>query len=515
MTAKVYVTNMAQIAAKYGDDGATQVRSAIDQLVSCDASRGLTGEVIDLSEPGEFTTAVTDATDDGATKAAIDERWNARKPDYLVLVGGLDIIGMQQLANPQYSPGHDDDRTVPSDLPYACDAAYATEISAFRGPTRVVGRLPDETDEATLDGFLSVIGNGCSPPPTGALDDNSLLAMCALEWDAAARVVLSALGVTSGTLHTVPPAGPNWSAAEMARPWHWVSCHGGNQSPLFAGQHGPSYPTALDAALVEGQIQQGTVMATGCCYGAQLYSAPVALERRGMAMTYLLGGAASYLGSTTIAYGSDDKPTGCDRICQYYLDALRSGRSSGAALLDARQRFIAAQPALGPTDLKTIAQFVLYGDPSASPAPNPAIAATPTAIARRRAESAAAGAEMPGAVPFAVADSGGATIGRPSPRGAGLAAAPLATPEEVTSLIARLGFQDSAVNRFSVPLLPRSRGAMPRGVDAITFVPEIEAFYVSDRRLDDAGDWRGPAIERVEVAAHAGGTLSHTIYRSH
>jgi hypothetical protein len=67
-----------------------------------------------------------------------------RQPSRLiVIIGAPDIVAHQNLFNPVYAPGDDDDRFAPSDLPYACDAPYSQQIADFRGPTRVVGRIPD------------------------------------------------------------------------------------------------------------------------------------------------------------------------------------------------------------------------------------------------------------------------------------------------------------------------------------------------------------------------------------
>jgi hypothetical protein len=44
----------------------------------------------------------------------------------------------------------EEDPDVPSDLPYACEAAFSRRPQDFLGPTRVVGRLPDLTGRRTV-----------------------------------------------------------------------------------------------------------------------------------------------------------------------------------------------------------------------------------------------------------------------------------------------------------------------------------------------------------------------------
>src|SRR5713101_7104466 len=62
-------------------------------------------------------------------------------PQYIVLLGAVDVIPHQDLQNPAYNPGRPDDdpdQIVPSDLPYACAAPYSQNAADFIAPARVV-----------------------------------------------------------------------------------------------------------------------------------------------------------------------------------------------------------------------------------------------------------------------------------------------------------------------------------------------------------------------------------------
>ena len=74
----------------------------------------------------------------------MDDLYKKYIPDYIVLAGSQDIFPFQEINNPADADG---DLTVPSDLPYACDAPYSKNIQSFTGPTRVVGRIPDVPGE--------------------------------------------------------------------------------------------------------------------------------------------------------------------------------------------------------------------------------------------------------------------------------------------------------------------------------------------------------------------------------
>lgn len=101
---------------------------------------------------------------------------------------------------------------------------------------------------------------------------------------------------------------------------------------------------------------------------------------RGHRSSYLADGAYGFFGSTTIAYGPSEGNGQADLICQFFLDSVLNGASLGRAALEARQRFAALYTHLDPTDLKTLAQFYLLGEPSIQP-----VGAVPHALSRTKA----------------------------------------------------------------------------------------------------------------------------------
>ena len=130
--------------------------------------------------------------------------------------------------------------------------------------------------------------------------------------------------------------------------------------------------------LTSPQISAGTVAAAECCFGAELYDYLLLGSAPPICMNYLLSGAGAFIGSTNIAYGPAAANGQADLITQYFLELVLSGASTGRAMLQARQRFVQTQTMSNPFNLKTLAQFVLYGDPSchavaiASPVDKPA-----------------------------------------------------------------------------------------------------------------------------------------------
>jgi len=393
---KVIVTHRGAARAKYSTAGWTKLRHAISVLIAADKVRGITTRLIALDAAADAkkigATAITGADDVAGIKRAVDAIYGLWNPAYLVLLGGPDILGTVSLNNPLWTgdPNDDPDRFIPSDLPYACDVPLSMSPSDYRGATRVVGRIPDlmgSTDPAVLIRQLALAADAttfvrASPEP--------VFAVSAKVWSTSTRKSIAALADVGGVVRTSPAEGPAWTTTDTAPPIHFVNCHGGEFDPRWYGQQSPNnwnLPTAIDAASIPGHVVAGTVVAAECCYGVAHWPPSAALGQPSVAMTYLDQGAAGVFGASTVAYGPATSNNYADVICRLFVDEVLGGASLGRAALSARQRFVQSQPFLDPTDVKTLAQFNLLGDPStvAFVAP-PATPATPKT--RRRAIAA-------------------------------------------------------------------------------------------------------------------------------
>jgi hypothetical protein len=308
--------------------------------------------------------AVADRLDQRAVKFAIDAVYDAYEPDYIMILGAPDIVPHQDLKNPAYDPQGDDDKVVPGDIPYACEAPYSKQPADFIGPTRVVGRLPDLVGSRDPSYIVSLLGTAARHTARPRSEYQKYFSVSAEVWKASTALSLTRIFGNSTAMATSPPKGPAWTPAELGRRVHFINCHGSPEDPNFYGQRGSSYPIAHTAKKLVKKIMNGTVIAVECCYGAQLYDPADADMESGICSTYLRDGAYGFFGSSTIAYGPSEGNGQADLICQYFIDEVLDGASLGEATLKARHRFVQAYTHLDPTDLKTIAQFYLLGDPS-------------------------------------------------------------------------------------------------------------------------------------------------------
>jgi hypothetical protein len=228
----------------------------------------------------------------------------------------------------------------------------------------------------------------------------------------------------------------------------------------------------------------------------------------GICFSYLSQQAGGYVSSTNIAYGQDDIPFGCDEFSGYVLARLASGSSTERALLEARQSYLSAHNQLSPAEQKTIAQFVLYGDPAAHPlGPQAGLFGSEGRRARREAIAARANS-LAQYIASGERVSPGSPIARGVGSGPGLSA--------VTSLAAEVGLQGATIVRFAVPQRPAAPTPTARtGKLAVTTPSPVRAYYVA---LGRAADAKAPAgvtsLVGVEVAERADGTIEQRIFRS-
>lgn len=371
MAIKLIISNFDALKQKYSAQVAS-IQEVLKEVIAADSKAGINTQVIYIDKEEEMkaadANAVTVATDCEQNKKAIDALYKHYKPDYLLLLGAPDIIPHQRLEN----PAPDDDPDVPSDLPYACDAAYSTKITNFLTPTRLVSRLPDITGipAKNSDYFVSVLRFAAQQSQRPLKDYLNYFSVSCYDWKKSTALSLKAIFTKNeGALYSSPLSGPDWSVDQLAPLSHFINCHGAPENPNFFGQKGKKYPVAMSASLLSNKLKPDTVVAAECCYGAQLYNpkAQSPAVHMGICNTYLLKGAKAYFGSANIAWGRPKTNSCADLITQYFMSAMLAGNSVGQAVLTARLTFIRNEDLTRATVLKTLASFNSMGDPSRVP----------------------------------------------------------------------------------------------------------------------------------------------------
>jgi hypothetical protein len=306
MTDKLIVTNKAALRAKYGAAGLRKVMGAVSTLIAADRRRGLVARLIDLSSAAAMrrlnAPPVTDALHPKQNKDAIDALFRTLQPDYLMLLGSIDVIAHQDLANPVYAQDKEDDPKAWSDLPYACDAPYSRDIADFIGPTRVVARLPDLTGARDPAHLLRLLATATRYRTRPLKDYAPYFSLSVRLWQSSTARSLENIFGNDDALAISPPSSAARSRA-LGRLSHFINCHGGLADPQFYGEYRGRFPVAMATRHTRGKIREGTVAAVECCYGGELYDSVTLALDEPICQSYLAQGAYGYLGSTTIAYG--------------------------------------------------------------------------------------------------------------------------------------------------------------------------------------------------------------------
>ena len=366
MINKAIVSNRSALKAKYGAAGLAAVEAALAALVTADAARDFSTQIYWIDEKAQMTrlkgAPPINAKDQRGAKLAVDALVNALSPDYILLLDGPDVIPHIALDNPV---PNDEDSTVDSDLPYASAAGFTRQAARYLKITRVVGRVPNLPGASTPDRLIQLLDIAARAAARPATEYAGYFGLSADVWRESTSMSLNETFGDHDQLEIAPPAGPPAVSAQFGKLSHFINCHGSSLRPEFYGQSGGNYPISLDSAGVAANAPAGAVVATECCYGAQLYDPGVTADP--ICIAYLVKGALGYLGSTTIAYGPADANGQADLLTQYFMTNVLHGASLGRALLQARVRFLSNQAMTDPTNLKTLAQFLLLGDPSISP----------------------------------------------------------------------------------------------------------------------------------------------------
>jgi hypothetical protein len=372
MDDKIIVTNREALTTKYKSSGVAKIKEAVAALIAADADRGIKTRLVYVDDGPAMKRfkgrAVTNYKDARENKEAIDAIFKAEDPGYLMILGATDVVPHQDLSNPLFEPPDEPDKFAFGDLPYACDAPYSRDIATFKGPTRVVGRLPDLTGADDPSHLLTLLGIASKYRSRNATDYSKYFGLSTHSWRKSTELSLSNVFGGSDALALAPPKGPTHPDSRVAPLAHFINCHGADSDPTFYGEKGRSQPPSLTSKGIARQIKPGTVAAIECCYGAQLYDSVTLASELPICQRYLVRGAYGYFGATTIAYGPEEGNGAADLITQYFLLSVFEGASLGRAALVARQRFVQQTSELDPADLKTLGQFNLLGDPSIHPA---------------------------------------------------------------------------------------------------------------------------------------------------
>ncbi|MCR4823493.1 MAG: zinc ribbon domain-containing protein [Treponema sp.] len=322
----------------------SELSSIIYNFISSAASRGVGYELCDVASRISASGSVQDHIE--IIKSLVENK----HPKYLFILGSSKVIPSivwQNEASDQES-----DVDVSSDLPYSTldtNSPFDGQEYDFDDCLKV-GRLP----ECDFFNYFSNLEKGC-----GKIDTIKSFALTADVWKAETKDIyanisdsqpLTSPAVETSTVKACIPQDSNLFLFNL---------HGSNSTEYWYGQSGSNYPMALDHTSLS-EISAPYFLMVEACYGAYYENRT---KNDSILLAALNDKCISFLGSSRIAFGTP-APEGCcaDIIAAEHLKNLQKGLSAGESLCLARKALMKNSDE---ESIKTLAEFSLYGDPSA------------------------------------------------------------------------------------------------------------------------------------------------------
>jgi hypothetical protein len=309
----------------------------------------------------------------------------------LLIVGGHEVIPFHRLPNPT----DDDDPDVPSDNP------YATRDENYFVPEWPVGRIPTPPDpQASF--LLGVLRKAAESTAQSRVTFSQLVfsfvrrlirpvsgkfrigsACTAAVWKKASVEVFRPIASPQSVLVAPPTDGSSLPVEFLTLPkYSYFNLHGLENGPQWLGQREAKskgsvdveFPIVLHPGKIAGAGKSPAVVFSEACYGANILQKNVG---DALSLSMLAAGTRALVGSTKISYGAAASPLiAADLLARLFLQNCQSGIASGESLRLAKLAFTEEtsrrQGFLDPEDQKTLASFILLGDPLYVPEPGSA-----------------------------------------------------------------------------------------------------------------------------------------------
>lgn len=340
----IIYTNLKLLSETTGQT-AEELTSILNSFISDAGARGTGYTLYDVSS------RIPDA---GTVQQHVDiikELVKNKDIKYLFIIGSYNVIPSIVWTNEASDQGSDAD--VTSDLPYStletespfnnCNYDYDEALR--------VGRLPN----VDFSNYFANLKKGCGNNSTMRTFGLSAEVWQEETKDIYSRIemnhsVLTSPEISKDSVQPVIPADTNLML---------INLHGSRQTPYWYGQRESSYPEAMAPGSLS-HVENPYFLAVEACYGAYYEDRT---KENSILLANLNEKCISLLGSSRIAFGTPYPPGCCaDVICGKFLELLENGETAGDALNQARDTLTGDGP--DPEEIKTLAEFSLYGDPS-------------------------------------------------------------------------------------------------------------------------------------------------------
>lgn len=326
----------------------------INVYIASAANRGVNYHLLDLGSNG---ISDIDGKNVQATVNLLKTIVSIARPKYLLILGNEEIVNVTCWEN-QCADSDDD---VAADLPYATldtTSPWEGQNYDFSQVLRV-GRVPSYRGEQFAQ-FTTYFNNA-------QIGINSIskivpYGLSALVWEPASAEQFSKIG--KGKINTSPNVILENVMETLPQTANilFFNLHGSDQTKFWYGQEGSSYPETFSPETIKS-IKGPYFLGVEACYGAR-YTDGLTPDNS-IVLSAMQNGCLALLGSSKIAYGPCIPPATCaDIIIGTFLKRICNGESAGDAYCEGLRALISSETPDDST-IKTLAEFSLYGDPSA------------------------------------------------------------------------------------------------------------------------------------------------------
>ncbi|MBQ9088128.1 MAG: zinc ribbon domain-containing protein [Lentisphaeria bacterium] len=281
---------------------------------------------------------------------------NVARPKYCFILGNENIVDFMVWENK--SP--DDDVNVFSDLPYAslnCNSPWEGQRYDFTEIMRV-GRLTTYEGEtfAQFERYFYNVMNTAEKV-------SSIIPYClsAYEWKEESQHEFST--ISESLIDTSPETTDNIVQQKFENNTNlfFFNLHGSDKTKFWYGQKNNKYPEALSPSALKNH-SAAYFLGVEACYGAN-YANNISAENSILQMA-LQTKCLAFLGSSKIAYGTSEPEGSCaDIVVGEFIRHISKGESAGDAYVYGLEKLFSDDD-ISDAEIKTFAEFALYGDPS-------------------------------------------------------------------------------------------------------------------------------------------------------
>lgn len=281
------------------------------------------------------------------------------RPKYLMLLGNEEIIQVAHWEN----MASDGDEDVESDLCYSTldtNSPWDGREYDFDEVMRV-GRIPSY-EGAGLDVFADYFDS--VKQYAGMQSKVVPYGLSALVWKDESNDEYHAL--SKGDVDLSPEVTKDTVARRIPEDANllFFNLHGSDNRRYWYGQEGCSYPEAFSPEVISGR-QHPYFVGVEACYGAR-YTHGLT-PKSSIVMMALRSCCLAFLGSSKIAFGTSRPKGSCaDIVIGNYIKYISKGKTAGDAHLEGLKELCRDRASMDDADVKTLAEFALYGDPSVS-----------------------------------------------------------------------------------------------------------------------------------------------------